>query len=253
MQLLELRDPSLVKQRKEHFAGDSFFASLFNFSFQEKYLLDFTSHQFNIFQYSHLKSSTYIPSLKRSYKNIEEMDQREDPFQSLGICHKLYLFMKNLATNTLKTLNPFRYMGHGLTRVVETGPSSQEVHPVARGNPTSGGSCCGQEHENIVHNSSFDQENPVEETKRVEREASLSSSSTPAGEGVQGKAPRKMVSINDTVEMIRLTRKKSKKKKNNQEIHHEPNLQPLKSILKVGSDVNNSSFTEAGNHHLNDA
>ncbi|CAN4108694.1 unnamed protein product [Withania somnifera] len=60
--------------------------------------------------------------------------------------------------------------------------------------------------------------------------------------GTQNKAPKKMVSINDNVEEIYFSKKK-KKKKSTEKVHsikeqvkEEP--KPLKSILKVGSNVN---------------
>lgn len=59
----------------------------------------------------------------------------------------------------------------------------------------------------------------------------------------QNKAPKKMVSINDNVEEIYFSKKKKKKKKStekvpsiNEQVKEEP--KPLKSILKVGSNVN---------------
>ncbi|XP_006361877.1 uncharacterized protein [Solanum tuberosum] len=73
--------------------------------------------------------------------------------------------------------------------------------------------------------------------KIVEEEASGPSMET------QNKAPKKMVSINDNVEEIYFSKKKKKKKKstekvpsNKEEVKEEP--KPLKSILKVGSNVN---------------
>ncbi|KAK6804909.1 hypothetical protein RDI58_002693 [Solanum bulbocastanum] len=72
--------------------------------------------------------------------------------------------------------------------------------------------------------------------KIVEEEASGSSMET------QNKAPKKMVSINDNVEEIYFSKKKKKKKStekvpsNKEEVKEEP--KPLKSILKVGSNVN---------------
>lgn len=75
--------------------------------------------------------------------------------------------------------------------------------------------------------------------KIVEEGASGSSMET------QNKAPKKMVSINDNVEEIYFSKKKKKKNKkkstekvpsNKEEVEEEP--KPLKSILKVGSNVN---------------
>ncbi|KAM3378217.1 hypothetical protein P3S68_010630 [Capsicum galapagoense] len=60
----------------------------------------------------------------------------------------------------------------------------------------------------------------------------------------QNKAPRKMVSINDDVEEIYFSKKKKKKKKKSTEKvpsikeQVEEEIKPLKSILKVGSNVN---------------
>ena len=82
---------------------------------------------------------------------------------------------------------------------------------------------------------------------------------SPSSSLTEGKAPKKMVSINENVEHIIPSKKKKKKqpfKKSNsldQEKQEEGEPKPVRSILKVGSDLNeksNSNFKILVSLHL---
>lgn len=84
--------------------------------------------------------------------------------------------------------------------------------------------------------SSTDSPTQSEEDKKLEEEAALPPNAS------QSKAPMKMVSINENVETIKISKKKSRKKK---EQEMSDDSKPLKSILKVASDVNNNTDSQS--------
>ncbi|KAL5835585.1 hypothetical protein ACOSQ3_015143 [Xanthoceras sorbifolium] len=175
------------------------------------------------------------------------MDKREHQLQSLGICHCLYNLMKSLATYALKIMSSSHH--HGSARHEPTSSkTTRVVHPVAPGTPlheaaelgarakfeseqANNASC---EQDKCVADSSSSGPPHIEEKRRLlEQEASFSADSS------QARAPKKMVSINDNVETIKLSNKKRSRKKEPEVDDDEP--RPLKPILKVSSDLNNGS------------
>ncbi|KAK3200352.1 hypothetical protein Dsin_023767 [Dipteronia sinensis] len=147
------------------------------------------------------------------------MDDREHQLQSLSIFHRVYNFMKCLATYALKIM-----MSGSKTARLPCGTPTPPHEAAAEQAIT-----C-EEEKNVSDTSSASSPH-VEEKRRLEPETSFSVDAT------QARAPKKMVSINDNVEMIKFSKKRSRKRE--QEVDDEP--RPLKPILKVGSDLNNDS------------
>lgn len=137
------------------------------------------------------------------------MDQRELHLQPLGICYRIYNFiMKTLVSQALKTVTLGRPMHLG----------SNRVH-------TNSSSSC-KEREVVTKEEGEEQkENPK-------------------------KAPKKMVSINENVEEIFSSKKKKRSKsfkkskslEQQQEEEEKEEIKPLRSILKVKSNLDEKSM-----------
>ncbi|GLT78972.1 hypothetical protein SLA2020_504870 [Shorea laevis] len=185
------------------------------------------------------------------------MDPREQELQSLGICERLYnFFTRSLATYALKTVTLGLPHDHApASAPVSTGVdvsssnTNKPVHPVAPETWSAGSALQGKVEQERAKSSSSDhiidrKELLIQDTspeKEEEEEAQLP-------ENVfQAKAPKKVVSKNETVEEIKLSKKKRKRKKSTEKVASfedetdEP--KPLKSILKVGSiNLNENSY-----------
>ncbi|KAK8508874.1 hypothetical protein V6N13_090826 [Hibiscus sabdariffa] len=171
----------------------------------------------------------------------------------LGLCHKLYNFiMKYLATYAMKKVTLGQGSHQDSTQLPSPGaasaiPSSiadQAVHPVDNETPVEDASLQAKaEAEPICNHSESGISTATSIEEKNEDEAPATSAIQP-----EARPPRKMVSINDTVEEMTATaskKKKSRKKRTekmgsfDQEIIEEP--KPLKSILKVGSKIDESN------------
>ncbi|TKY61462.1 hypothetical protein E2542_SST11313 [Spatholobus suberectus] len=160
------------------------------------------------------------------------MDQRE---LHPGICYKLYLFiMKTLASQAMKTVT--------LGGSSHYGSSSTEVQITQRG--------FGTKEDKVVR-----AETPCEghfggsvspniEEKNIPCRNNIDGNEV-ARENVLGDlphAPKKMVSINDNVEEIILpSKKRSKSFQKYNSLDQQEHPKPLRSILKVGSNLNDKS------------
>ncbi|KAJ7978024.1 Fibrous sheath CABYR-binding protein [Quillaja saponaria] len=170
------------------------------------------------------------------------MDQRNLQFQSLGICHKLYNFiMKSLASYACKTVTLGRPMHFGLTQApvsddatkVSGCRTNQLLQPETGDQPPHEGIRelpPVQINGGISSAAKLVTENMTEEEKMVQASAR------------QVKAPKKMVSINDKVEEIYTSKKRKKKSiEKSTSLEHEEEEEepkPLRSILKMGSNLN---------------
>ncbi|KAK7269292.1 hypothetical protein RIF29_22015 [Crotalaria pallida] len=161
------------------------------------------------------------------------MDQRELHLQHLGICYKLYHFItKTLASQALKTVT----LGH-----TQHDSSSSSA---SRGS----GSKAGKEEQ--IETPSEDYGNKELQQTQGDSISSLAGQaekkdnpSVNMGSLPQAKPPKKMVSINENVEEIVPSKKKRRSRsfqrsssQDQNEGEEEP--KPLRSILKVGSDLN---------------
>lgn len=198
------------------------------------------------------------------------MDQRESQFQSMSICHRLFLFiMKSLASHAHKTVYLGSASNQGSTQVpiitshADNGAGSNSDHPMAQetpcedaipgakveldeGNGSKNLDPFGPHDkelppvqgnvEDIISSSHEVQDNKdsyMNSGKMTEEEAPLS-------RAAPGPKPlKKMVSIKDELEEI-ITPKKKKKlnktiSKSTSFEREEDGPKPLKSILKVGS------------------
>ncbi|KAL1294202.1 hypothetical protein AAHE18_19G125400 [Arachis hypogaea] len=145
------------------------------------------------------------------------MDQRECHLQPLGICYRVYNFItKTLAMRALKTVTLGRPAR--CTKMVLVEDGDRKELPPSQGSVTKG-----------------------DET--AEEKVTLASPSVSLPQ--EAKPPKKMVSINEIVEEIPTKKiKKTRSKKSfrksssrNQEEEEEGESKPLKSILKVGSEL----------------
>ncbi|MED6135209.1 hypothetical protein PIB30_044128 [Stylosanthes scabra] len=151
------------------------------------------------------------------------MDQRECHLQPLGICSKVYNFItKTLASQALKT--------------VTLGRSTRASSSIAPGD------CSAVEDGDRKDQGSMMK---CDETAEKNTTMALASASLPQ----EAKPPKKMVSINEIVEQIPTKKMKRKRSKSfqksssrNQEEEEEEEPKPLKSILKVGSDLTEKSY-----------
>ncbi|MED6108683.1 hypothetical protein PIB30_026375 [Stylosanthes scabra] len=152
------------------------------------------------------------------------MDQRECHLQPLGICYKVYNFItKTLASQALKTVTLGR----------STRCASSSIAP---------GDCSAEEDGDRKDQGSVMKGG---ETAVKNATSALPSASLPR----EAKPPKKMVSINEVVEEIPTKKIKKKRSKSfqksssrNEEEEEKEEPKPLKSILKVGSDVTEKSY-----------
>ncbi|GMI79284.1 hypothetical protein HRI_001597700 [Hibiscus trionum] len=170
----------------------------------------------------------------------------------LGLCHKFYNFiMKYLATYAMKRVTLGQGSHQDSTQLPSPGaasaiPSSiadQAIHPLADETPAEDASLQTKaEAEQMCNHGESGISTTTSNEEKNEDEAPTSAIQPEA------RAPKKMVSINDRVEEMTATaskKKKTKKKRTekmgsfDQEIIEEP--KPLKSILKVGSKIDDSN------------
>lgn len=146
------------------------------------------------------------------------MEQRE--LHNVGTCYKLYLFvLKSLASQAMKTVTlggtPSSHYGSS---------STHEVNITQKGFGSKPETSC---------------EGSVSQTQRAERKNFPCRNNI--DENVLGDlphAPKKMVSINDNVEEIILP---SKERSKSDSLDQQEYPKPLRSILKVCSNVNDKS------------
>ncbi|XWS64589.1 hypothetical protein CRYUN_Cryun05aG0016400 [Craigia yunnanensis] len=175
----------------------------------------------------------------------------------LGLCHWLYNFiMKWLATYAVKSVT----LGHGSRQASAQLPSSDAASAISS-SMTDQATTQPMAQESPLEDASLHAEvepDPVNNHKNVEEMVDSSISSAPSNEekkeeeatvstiAPEAQPPKKMVSINDTVEKMDASLKKSKKKKRTEKVGSfdqeidEP--KPLKSILKVGSKLDENSY-----------
>lgn len=201
------------------------------------------------------------------------MDQREDQLQSISICNRLYNFiMKSLATHAFKRVILGRPLHQDLVKAQNgTAYESDEMMHQQHRRAQAEALCKSVEQDNNMKNSDPSailsssnnndkqdgkelptvQDNKarinneeksdmhVSPGKRPEEEAQLSSVAP------QAKPPKKVVSINERVEEIGTSKNKMKRKKSSDKLTslqcQEDEPKPLKSILKVGSDLGEKS------------
>lgn len=180
------------------------------------------------------------------------MDQREKQFQSLNICRRLYNLMKFLARHAHKSIISSSSMPRQMAQAPAgsneaSSKSTQMVQPMAQATPPHEGEQAktssneqdigGKGASEIERIGASTTVSPTQsEEKKLEKEATLPPDAS------QSKAPKKMVSINENIETIKISKKKSKKKKE-QEVPDDS--KHLKSILKVASDVDNNSDSQS--------
>lgn len=155
------------------------------------------------------------------------MDQRELHLQHLGICYKLYYFItKTLASQALKTVTLGCSTRNSSTSTAPRGSDCEADKVVRLGIP------CNKAEDKDSPCTNVD-EMVKEGTTRLPKRISL----------------KKSVSICDNVEHILPNKKIKKKSKSFQksssldqeEEEEEEEPKPLRSILKVGSDLNDQS------------
>ncbi|CAK8572413.1 unnamed protein product [Lathyrus sativus] len=146
------------------------------------------------------------------------MDQREFHFQHLGICHKLYYFItKTLASQALKTVTLGCSTPYNSTSTASKG-SDSEANKVVRSETP-----CNKAEDKDSGCMKID-EKVREDAARLAKKTSL----------------RKSVSINDNVEEILPNKKNKRRSKSFQKsssLDQEEEPKPLRSILKVDSDL----------------
>ncbi|CAL5208551.1 unnamed protein product [Lathyrus oleraceus] len=146
------------------------------------------------------------------------MDQREFHLQHLGICHKLYYFItKTLASQALKTVTLGCSTPYNPTSTAPKG-SDSEANKVVRSDTP-----CNKAKDRDSSCTNID-EKVREDAARLAKRTSL----------------RKSVSINDNVEEILPNKKNKKRSKSFQKsssLDQEEEPKPLRSILKVDSDL----------------
>ncbi|XP_021283330.1 uncharacterized protein LOC110415893 [Herrania umbratica] len=168
----------------------------------------------------------------------------------LSLCHWLYNFIiECLATYAMKSVT----LGHSSHEA-----SAQETPFADAGLQDKVEPDPAHDHKKVAQEIPFEdaslqdkvEPDPAHDHKKVAQEigghGSISSEPSKEeeneeGAATQAQAPKKMVSINDTVEEMAASRKKSRKKKRTEKMGSfekeidEP--KPLKSILKVGSKL----------------
>jgi hypothetical protein len=153
------------------------------------------------------------------------MDQRELHLQHLGICYKLYNFItKTLASQALKTVTLGCSTRYSSTSTGPRGTDSEADKVVRSKTP---------------YNKADDNDSPCMKTNEMVRE---DTARLPKRISL-----KKSVSINDNVEHILLNKNKKRSKSFqkssslDQEEEEEQEPKPLRSILKMSSDLKDKS------------
>lgn len=174
------------------------------------------------------------------------MDQKEHKHefhQSPGLCNKLYNLMKFLPTLLLKLLTSGQFTprcvvdapGLNATGIESSSKTNadQVVLSIAEENPPKGENMEDKANSHFPISTSDNEQ----DASQVPEDNDIDAKTQDLGEEAPlNKAPKKMVSINENVETIKISKKKSKKLEP-QEVDQQI---PLKSILKVPSDASNS-------------
>ncbi|XP_019428087.1 PREDICTED: uncharacterized protein LOC109336135 isoform X1 [Lupinus angustifolius] len=155
------------------------------------------------------------------------MDPREFHLQPMGICYKLYHFIrKTLASQALKTVT------------LGGPPHSSSSSTATRDSEDYGNKELLPTHGNFLSSLAAQAEKKNNAFMNIDEIATKNMTCLS-----QAKPPKKTVSINDNVEEIAPFNKKKRRSKSfqkssslNQNEEEEP--KPLRSILKVGSDLN---------------
>ncbi|KAK9291807.1 hypothetical protein L1049_019757 [Liquidambar formosana] len=188
------------------------------------------------------------------------MDQREYQLQSLGICHRLFNFiMKILEAQALKPVTLGPPMHHGLTQLPILDASQnrlgfmcdESMHLMAQETSCEGHDSGDEALEDLAHVNTL-RSPSIEEKNDSSADQGKAPQEVEAAPSIvpQARAPKKSVSINDRAEEIIDTSKKNKRKKAAEKSasmeREKDEPKPLKSILKVGSNVNekSDSFTD---------
>lgn len=155
-------------------------------------------------------------------ENKPEMDQRDHRMPAFGICDRLYnFFASRLASYALKTVT----LGHPLDR-------APDVETMLNAGPDTN---------KTVHLEEMHQykDLPIQEIDSGKGEGEM------LGNVQRAKAPKKMVSINEAVEEIKLSKKKSRRMRSSEKVasieYEIDEAKPLKSILKVSSSLKDDS------------
>ncbi|KDP23556.1 hypothetical protein JCGZ_23389 [Jatropha curcas] len=170
------------------------------------------------------------------------MDQREDQFQTKGICSRLYNFMtKTLAIYALKSVKLGHPLHKNFARARTRPPCNSDlmVQPVTQEETPFE----GVEQTLNIKNSDpfFPNSSSINGLKQEGKELQevQENNSNFNGEKIEAKVPKKVVSINDRVEEIDTSKKRIRRKKSKENLtsfeQEEEEPKPLKSILKVGS------------------
>ncbi|XP_058761373.1 uncharacterized protein LOC131634766 [Vicia villosa] len=174
------------------------------------------------------------------------MDQRDFHPQPLGICHKLYYFItKTLASQALKTVTLGRSTPYNSTSTAPKG-SESEANKVVRSETS-----CNKAEDRDSTSTNIDiaarlakKANKVVRSEtscnKAEDRDSTSTNIDVAARLAKKASLRKSVSISDNVEEIlpnKRNKKRSKSFQKSSSLDQEEEPKPLRSILKVDSDL----------------
>lgn len=168
----------------------------------------------------------------------------------VGLCHRLYNFIANyLTTYATKTVT----LGHGSHQ-----PSADQLPSLGAPSAISSGSVADQATQVMAQETPLKdaslQPYPAHDPNEVQEMGDTSLSSAPSKEDEaaestaepEAQPPKKTVSINDTVEEMIANMNKSKKKKRTEKMgsfdQEIDETKPLKSILKVGSKLDENPY-----------
>ncbi|KAK7344216.1 hypothetical protein VNO77_13575 [Canavalia gladiata] len=175
------------------------------------------------------------------------MDQRAFHLQPTGICYKLYHFItKTLASQALKTVTLGRSKHHSSTSTAVRGSDSKANTEVQSETPSKDDDKKLPPTEGFPAQQAEEKNNPCMNVDEVAGEnVSLT---LPKPSLQETRSIKKTVSINANVEEIPPMKKLKKKRsrsfqKSTSLEQEEEEPKPLRSILKVGSDLNDKSYT----------
>lgn len=173
---------------------------------------------------------------------MDEGEHQHHP--SLSIFNRLFIIMKSLVLQTFKTLTLGRLMNRCLypspvSDAMPGGTNDQPAHPAAQA--TSGE--CEVESDPSSANLGSSRNGNVKDDKQIQSVEATARTKAPEKVG----SIKKTVSINDTVEEIDKIMKKRKKNKSLEKLNslenEEDEPKPLRSILKVGSNLDYNTVT----------
>lgn len=172
---------------------------------------------------------------------LPAMDHRDHHFQSLSCCNKLYnFFMKTLLAYALKPVILGRPLHQNLDCKAQKGTTNETDQMLHSQNQTSSE---GKQESKTTTDSSMieNTEGNVNGDRKDDHEREVEEEAAMPSVVLEKKAPKKVVSINETVEEIPTSKKKLRRKKSTDKLSsfeiQEDETKPLKSILKVGSNI----------------